>query len=93
VGKTSIIKAFCSGEHNINEPPTNNLEYGEKVVAISGKKVLFQTWDTSVNENFRLILPSLYSSVMGILLVFSVDNRNSFNSVAVWIKQIETFAP
>jgi small GTP-binding protein len=60
---------------------------------ISGKKVLFEIWDISVNENFRLMLPSLYSSVMGVLLVFSVDNRNSFNSVAVWMKQIETFAP
>jgi GTPase SAR1 family protein len=55
---------------------------------ISGKKVLFEIWDISVNENFRLMLPSLYSSVMGVLLVFSVDNRNSFNSVAVWMKQI-----
>ena len=38
-------------------------------------------------------MPSLYSSVMGILLVFSVDNRNSFNSIAVWKKQIQTYAP
>ena len=30
---------------------------------------------------------------MGILLVFSVDNRNSFNSIAVWMKQIENFTP
>lgn len=49
VGKTSFIKSFCNGQHNPNEPPTNTLEYGEKVVVLSGKKVLFQIWDTSVN--------------------------------------------
>ena len=29
---------------------------------------------------------------MGIILVFSVDDRESFNSIAVWMKQIKSFA-
>ena len=29
---------------------------------------------------------------MGIIVMFSVDNRESFNSVAMWMKQISTFA-
>lgn len=60
-------------------------------MTISGKKVCFQIFDSACNENFKLMLPSLYNSVTGIIFVFSVDNRNSFNSIALWIKQISSF--
>ena len=92
VGKTSLMKSFCRGQYHNNEATTFNLEYDEKTMSISGKKVCFQIWDSSANENFKMLLPSLYNSVTGILLVFSVDNRNSFNSIAIWIKQISSFA-
>ena len=29
---------------------------------------------------------------MAIILMYSADNRDSFNSVAIWMKQISTFA-
>ena len=29
---------------------------------------------------------------MTIILMFSVDNRESFNSIAIWIKQIQNYA-
>lgn len=29
---------------------------------------------------------------MAIILMYSTDNRDSFNSIAIWMKQISTFA-
>ena len=57
-----------------------------------GSKILIQLWDTAGQERFKSITPSLYRSAMGIVLMFSVDNRDSFNSIAIWMKQISTFA-
>jgi small GTP-binding protein len=53
--------------------------------------VLIQIWDTAGQEKFRTITPSYYRSAMGIVLVYSADDKESFNSITVWIKQIKNF--
>lgn len=36
--------------------------------------------------------PAYYRSAMGVLLVYSVTDKNSFNSVELWVRQIRQFA-
>ena len=92
VGKTSFLNRFCYGTYKKKVPCTVGLEYGQKVYKIVDNRILIQLWDTAGQEKFRSLTPSFYRSAMGIMLMFSVDNRESFNSVAVWMKQISTFA-
>ena len=92
VGKTSFLNRFCYWTYNRKSPCTVGLEYGQKVMKIVNSKILIQLWDTAGQERFKSITPSLYRSAMGIVLMFSVDNRDSFNSIAIWMKQISTFA-
>ena len=83
VGKSSIIGKFCDPSQPDNEikPTTLGLDYFEKTMLIQNKKVLVQLWDTAGQEKYRSLIPSYYRSAMGILLVYSVEDRNSFNSV------------
>lgn len=93
VGKTSIMKAFCEGPPALkNIRNTVGLDYGQRVLSIKGKNVLVQIWDTAGQERFQTLTPSFYRSAMGILLVFSVTDKSSFNSVELWMRQIKQYA-
>lgn len=92
VGKTSILRQFSQKTFKEKESPTVGLDYGERIINISDKNVLIQVWDTAGQERFRSITPSYYRSAMGILLVYSVTDKSSFNSIEIWMKQIKQFA-
>lgn len=51
-----------------------------------------QIWDTAGQERFKTITQSYYKGAMGIILVYSIDDRNSFNSLDNWSKQIKLHA-
>ena len=92
VGKTSIMEAFCHpNNHFRNARPTLGLDYAERTVSIKGRDVLVQLWDTAGQERFQTLTPSFYRSAMGILLVFSVIDKSSFNSVELWMRQINKY--
>ena len=77
VGKTSFLNRFCfdSFKHNIS--CTVGLEYGQKVIKVGQRKTMIQLWDTAGQERFKTITPSFYRSATAIILMFSVDNRES----------------
>lgn len=92
VGKTSILRQFCHHAFSEKELTTVGLDYGERIISISDRNVMIQLWDTAGQERFRTLTPSYYRSAMGILLVYSVTDKSSFNSIEVWMKQIRQFA-
>jgi small GTP-binding protein len=47
VGKTAILNRFCENKYSNNVPSTLGLQYAEKAMVLSAKKVLFQIWDTA----------------------------------------------
>jgi Ras-related protein Rab-8A len=92
VGKTSFLNRFCYGTYKKKVPCTVGLEYGQKVTRIMENKIIVQLWDTAGQEKFKSLTPSFYRSAMAVVLMFSADNRDSFNSVTLWMKQICSFA-
>lgn len=47
-----------------------------------------QIWDTAGTSRYNTITPNYYRKIDGILLVFDVCNRKSFEMVNYWIKEI-----
>lgn len=52
-----------------------------------------QIWDTAGQERFQTIALSYYKGAWGIILVFAIDNRKSFENIGKWMKQIKDNAP
>ena len=50
--------------------------------------VKFDIWDTAGQERFRTITTSYVRGSEGILLVYDVTDRNSFESISSWMEQI-----
>ena len=63
-----------------------------KNVEIDGKHVKVQVWDTAGQERFRTITQSYYRSSQGILLVYDITNKATFDNIRTWISQIQMHA-
>lgn len=51
-----------------------------------------QIWDTAGQERFRTITTSYFRGAQGILLVYDVTDRKSFDSISNWVNQLEQHA-
>ena len=60
-----------------------------KKVKIENQKVSVEIWDTNGQERFLQLASSYYKNTEGIILVYSIAERESFENIEYWIKQIE----
>ena len=89
VGKTSfIIKCTedCFQEVYLS---TIGIDYKEKEVIIEGKKYKILLYDTTGQERFKSLAINLIKDADGVMLMYDITNRESFNSIIDWIKNIE----
>ncbi|MHA1367179.1 MAG: Rab family GTPase, partial [Candidatus Heimdallarchaeota archaeon] len=68
--------------------PTLGVDFLTKNLTIDGKKIKLQLWDTGGQEFVISLLPFYYTGAHGGVLVYDMTNRNSFNSLDYWLKQI-----
>ena len=68
------------------------IDFKIKKVLLDGQSVKLQIWDTAGQERFRTITASYYRGAMGILLVYDVGDRRSFESVRGWMRAVESNA-
>ena len=61
---------------------------GETSGLFYGSELTLQIWDTAGQERFRTITTSYVRGSEGILLVYDVTDRNSFESISSWMEQI-----
>ena len=47
--------------------------------------------DTAGQERFRTITSSYYRGAQGIILVYDVSNRESFDALPRWFSELETY--
>ena len=47
-----------------------------------------QIWDTAGQERFHSLTTSFFKRAEGFVLVYDVSNRQSFESVSTWMKDI-----
>lgn len=88
VGKTSVLRAL---NHCPFEPQclqTIGIDFVIHRYMIQGERVKLQIWDTSGQERFRTITRSYYRSSGAVLLVFSLDDRDTFHSLREWHRDV-----
>lgn len=54
--------------------------------------ILYLQWDTAGQERFRTITSSYYRGAQGIIVVYDVTDRDSFDHVRQWMQEIERYA-
>ena len=89
VGKSSLFLRFVDDIWNDVFVPTIGVDFKIKTLKINEKNVKLQIWDTAGQERFRTIISSYYRGAQGILLVFDVTEKESFESLNNWLIEIE----
>jgi len=54
----------------------------------NGESVRVQILDTAGTTRYNSITPNYYRNVDGILLVFDITNKKSFEMISFWIKEV-----
>lgn len=88
VGKSSILNQFTEKSFTENLPPTLGIDYKITKMNIDDTDVKLQIWDTAGQERFRSITESFYRGCHGVLLVFDLTDRDTFEKVKAWIMSI-----
>ncbi|OMJ93914.1 hypothetical protein SteCoe_2963 [Stentor coeruleus] len=91
-GKSSILYRFCDDIFSENYISTIGVDFKIKTLEIKNKIVKLQIWDTAGQERFRTITSSYYRGANCIFVTYSANDRESFESIDKWIKEIETFS-
>ena len=64
------------------------MDFKIKHVDIDGRKVKLQIWDTAGQERFKNITQTYYKGAAGVVLVYAINNYDSFRNINNWVKQI-----
>ena len=60
-----------------------------KTLEVNGKKVKLQIWDTAGQERFKNITASYCRGGNGVLVVYDITERESFENLNSWLIEIE----
>lgn len=84
VGKSCLIKRYCEGRFVKRYISTIGVDYGVKKLDIKGTHVSVNFFDLSGNEDYKMIRTEFYEDTNGIVMVYDVDNKDSFASLVHW---------
>jgi small GTP-binding protein len=88
VGKTSFFKRYFNNDFNDNYMMTIGVNDSFKFIQIQKNVIKIKIWDTAGQERFRSLPRKYYQHVDGIILLYDVTSRESFNNISKWIKDI-----
>ena len=60
----------------------------KKVDLENSESIRLQLWDTAGQDRFRSITRNLYKGAAGIILIYDVTNRKTFESIKNWVESI-----
>ena len=89
VGKSNIIYRYTKEQFSTINASSAGFEYNVKELEITDKKILVQLWDSAGQEKYRTITKNLFTRVQGIIIVYDITNRSSFENIPKWIKLIK----
>jgi small GTP-binding protein len=92
VGKTCILLRLVNNVFDGATQPTIGIEYGTYTLTIDKEVIKMNIWDTAGQERFRSISRSYFRESIGAILVFAVNNADSFEDLNHWIHDLHQFA-
>eukprot|EP00826_Nyctotherus_ovalis_P046250 TRINITY_DN5202_c0_g4_i4.p1 TRINITY_DN5202_c0_g4~~TRINITY_DN5202_c0_g4_i4.p1 ORF type:complete len:206 (+),score=83.02 TRINITY_DN5202_c0_g4_i4:217-834(+) len=95
VGKTSVVQRFVLDQFTPNLQSTRVAGFLCKSLAVPQLKsnVKFQIWDTAGQDKYRSMNSLYYKDAAVALLVFGLNNKESFVGARKWVEELREKGP
>lgn len=92
-GKSCLMERFCHDYYRKQHLSTIGIDFSTRVVDIANKKIKVQLWDTSGQERFRSITQSYFRGADFGLVVFDLNDKESFQGTDYWYQTFRKTNP
>ena len=89
VGKTSLLLNYTDNYFVDSHVATIGIDYKIKIINMNGVNLKLQSWGTSGQERFRSLTYNFLKNANGIIFVYDITNKKTFEGVKEWIKDSE----
>uniref|UniRef100_A0A3P9MGT9 small monomeric GTPase n=1 Tax=Oryzias latipes TaxID=8090 RepID=A0A3P9MGT9_ORYLA len=89
----SVVHLLVLQEQAWTAVQVTGIDYKTTTILLDGRRVKLELWDTSGQGRFCTIFRSYSRGAQGILLVYDITNRWSFDGIDRWIREIDEHAP
>lgn len=92
VGKSSLMLRFVDDTFDPEIPATIGVDFRVTSMSVDGNRVKLAIWDTAGQERFRTLTPSYYRGAQGVICVYDVASRSSFERLDHWMNEVDTYS-
>ena len=89
VGKSSIVLRFSDDKFDDKIFSTIGIDFKTKYIKLDKFSVKVLIWDTAGQEKFQNIAKQYYKGANGVLLIYDISNRKSFERIDFWLKELK----
>ena len=91
VGKTSLIRRYCTGKFDKSTLSTIGVDFETKKITLDETTdLMFNIWDFAGEKKFRLLFPSYVSGASGALLLYDITNKDTVDDLQDWLDVINS---
>lgn len=88
VGKSALLIQYSDDYFDeFDSKTTIGIDLKVKLVDVDNQLFKVVLWDTAGQERYRTITPSLYKDTQGILLVYDINKKRTFNELEHWLNE------
>jgi small GTP-binding protein len=93
VGKTSLIRRYCTGMFQESRIMTIGVDFQIKIVEVDGTPIKLSIWDIAGQDRFGAFRDSFYRGARSVALVFDVTDPVSLENLPKWQREIARVSP
>ena len=90
LGRLCSLRRSSESEKESALPNKKDIRF--KTVQVDGKTIKLQIWDTAGQERFRTITSAYYRGADGVVMVYDITHRESFDHVSEWLAEVNKHA-
>ncbi|MFW9981475.1 MAG: Rab family GTPase [Candidatus Thorarchaeota archaeon] len=85
VGKTSVRRKYIGEGFRSNYIPTLGVDFAQKITSTEDGNTRLVIWDIAGQSQFQSLRKRYYEGCSGLVLVYSVVDRESFDNASKWL--------
>lgn len=91
--QSSMLLRFTDDSFDEHIQSTIGVDFKVKHLDVASKRIKLTIWDTAGQERFRTLTSSYYRGAQGVVMVYDVTRRDSFENLEQWLKEVKMYSP